>query len=179
MFSPLPPLAPRRPSLRRPHARAFSATLIVTVAAVFYVPPAPADFRFDWTVVAVDSSSASSGSSGGGGSTAGTSSSSSRRRARRMERRRRLSTTSGGYSEGGGEDSEYDEGDDEGNDEGDDEGDGEVEFSEFSGEFLEADEACESVGFVFGAPRTAYENAILRIRMEVSHRTDRQAGRQV
>lgn len=122
----------------------------------------PADRRFDWVVVPVDS---------GGGST-----SSSRRRRHARRRRRRLYTTGGGdgYYEG---DNEYDGGgygyDDGYDDEGDDDEDGEVEFSEFGGEFSEADEACESVGYVFGAPRSAYENAILRIQMEVRRRWTR------
>lgn len=94
---------------------------------------------------------AGSGSDGG-------SASSRRQRARR--RRRRLATSY--YADGG----DYDEGDGE-SDDGDD-GDGEVEFSDFSGEFADAEEACESVGYVFGAPRSAYENAILRIQMDVS-----------
>lgn len=42
-----------------------------------------------------------------------------------------------------------------------------VEFSDFSGEFADAEEACESEGYVFGAPRTAYENALVRLKMEV------------
>lgn len=111
---------------------------------------APADRRFDWVVVAVAS---------GGGSA----SSSRRRKARRRIRRRKLYTSGGdgGYGE--------EDGDDEGDDGGDDESDedGEVELSDFSGEFSDAEEACESVGYVFGAPRSAYENAILSIRMEV------------
>ena len=110
---------------------------------------APADRRFDWVVVAV--------ASGGG------SASSSQRRKARRRRRRKLYTSGGdgGYGE--------EDGDDEGDDGGDDESDedGEVEFSDFSGEFSDAEEACESVGYVFGAPRSAYENAILSIRMEV------------
>lgn len=41
-------------------------------------------------------------------------------------------------------------------------------YGDFGGEFSEAEEACQSVnGYVFGAPRSAYENAILRIQMEV------------
>lgn len=41
---------------------------------------------------------------------------------------------------------------------------------EFSGEFSEAEEACDSLGsdWVFAAPRTAYENWALRRRMRVS-----------
>lgn len=64
--------------------------------------------------------------------------------------RRRLTTTSTG-------------GDDDDGSSG-----SEIEFSDYSGEFSEAEEACESVGYVFGAPRSAYENAILRFTLSVS-----------
>eukprot|EP00752_Nemacystus_decipiens_P007961 g7114.t1 len=44
-----------------------------------------------------------------------------------------------------------------------------VSGGEFGGEFSEAEEACASEdGYVFGAPRTAYENTMLRTQMEES-----------
>lgn len=97
----------------------------------------------------------------------------------RRKRRRRL-TTSDAEDEDDDEDEEGDEGDadDDGEDEeeeeeeGDDDDEGSetdsVVFSDYSGEFFEADEACDALGegYVFGAPRTAYENAVLRLAMQ-------------
>lgn len=113
------------------------------------------DVRYDWIVVAVEGTGGTS--SGGGSSSIGsigvTSNSARRLRQKKRRRNRRLYTTYyGGESSG---------------DDGDGDDDGEVEFSDFSGTFQEAEEACESEGYMFGAPRSAYENAWLRLVMLV------------
>lgn len=77
-------------------------------------------------------------------------------------RRRKLTTSDAGDDD----DDDDDDNDDDGDGDDDEE---EIEESEWEGKFYEADEACEGLGdgYVFAAPRTAYENQQLVLAMQV------------